>query len=187
MENTLELKSTIETEPIADISFTGSAGEEISLTFSNAPAKVNICHATSSDTNPYEAIRINESAWDGEGRNDHTLHPGDKLYEGPVNPKNQQPIDDSWCEPEIPTTTTTTSIRPETTTTSTPTTTEAPTTTTPETSPTTTTTVATTTVPPTVPELAITGVESLPLLGLAAALISAGGLTVLKASRNTKA
>jgi hypothetical protein len=59
--------------------------------------KVNICHATGSESNPWKAIRVNESAFDGEGQNDHTLH-GDFLYEGPVDPENQQPTDDSWCE-----------------------------------------------------------------------------------------
>ena len=42
--------------------------------------KVTICHATSSTTNPFVTITISRSGWDGEGRNDHTLHAGD--YEG---------------------------------------------------------------------------------------------------------
>ena len=42
--------------------------------------KVTICHATSSSTNPFVTITISRNGWDGEGRNDHTLHVGD--YEG---------------------------------------------------------------------------------------------------------
>ncbi len=69
--------------------------------------KINICHLTASENNPWEAIRINESAWDGGP--DHEGH-GDYLYNGPVNPQNQQPTKpdgDIWCgendptEPEI--------------------------------------------------------------------------------------
>ena len=42
--------------------------------------KVTICHATSSASNPFVTITISRNGWDGEGRNDHTLHAGD--YEG---------------------------------------------------------------------------------------------------------
>lgn len=66
--------------------------------------KVNICHFTSSQSNPVEAIRVDEDAFDGQGNNDHTLH-GDFLYNGPVNPQNQQPIKpdgDEWCENNNP-------------------------------------------------------------------------------------
>ncbi len=68
--------------------------------------KVNICHITGSVNNPFEAIRVNESAFDGVGQNDHTQH-GDFLYNGPVNPQNDQPLKpegDEWCEnPPTPT------------------------------------------------------------------------------------
>ena len=43
--------------------------------------KVTICHATSSASNPFVTITISRNGWDGEGRNDHTLHAGDS--EGP--------------------------------------------------------------------------------------------------------
>jgi hypothetical protein len=46
-------------------------------------AKVWICHATSSETNPYNLIHVSANAWDGEGRNDHTLHVGDYEASGP--------------------------------------------------------------------------------------------------------
>jgi len=45
--------------------------------------KVTICHATSSASNPFVTIEISRNGWDGEGRNDHTLHAGD--YEGPCD------------------------------------------------------------------------------------------------------
>ncbi len=63
--------------------------------------KVNICHATSSQSNPWEAIRVDSSAFDGQGQNDHTLH-GDFVYSGPVNSQNQQPTNDDWCEDNKP-------------------------------------------------------------------------------------
>lgn len=60
--------------------------------------KVNICHHA---TNHLEAIRVNTEAFDGQGANDHTLH-GDFLYQGPVNPANQQPTSNEWCENNQP-------------------------------------------------------------------------------------
>lgn len=61
---------------------------------------VNICHNTSSNQNPIEAIRVNLSAFDGIGDNDHTSH-GDFLYDGPTNQQNGQPTDDDWCNTTI--------------------------------------------------------------------------------------
>ena len=46
-------------------------------------SKVWICHATSSATNPYNLIHVSSNAWDGRGRNDHTLHVGDYEASGP--------------------------------------------------------------------------------------------------------
>ena len=40
------------------------------------PAKVTICHATSSTSNPYVQITVNTSSLDGKGKNDHTSHTG---------------------------------------------------------------------------------------------------------------
>src|SRR3990167_9704986 len=59
--------------------------------------KVNICHRTGSQSHPFEAINIDESAFDGEGKNDHTQHE-DFLYHGPID-KNGHPTKEgnSWC------------------------------------------------------------------------------------------
>src|SRR3990170_9137119 len=59
--------------------------------------KINICHRTGSQSHPFEAINIDESAFDGEGKNDHTQH-GDFLYHGPLD-KNGHPTKEgnSWC------------------------------------------------------------------------------------------
>ena len=46
-------------------------------------AKVWLCHATASATNPYNLIHVSSNAWDGRGRNDHTLHVGDYEASGP--------------------------------------------------------------------------------------------------------
>lgn len=63
--------------------------------------KVNICHRTGSHSHPWEAIRVDSSAFDGQGTNDHTQH-GDFLYGGPVK-HNGHPTKDgnSWCEEHI--------------------------------------------------------------------------------------
>jgi hypothetical protein len=45
--------------------------------------KVWICHATASATNPYNLIHVSSNAWDGQGRNDHTMHVGDYEASGP--------------------------------------------------------------------------------------------------------
>ncbi len=36
--------------------------------------QVTICHVTNSATNPFVVITVDVAAFDGEGRNDHTLH-----------------------------------------------------------------------------------------------------------------
>jgi hypothetical protein len=55
-------------------------------------AKINICHATNSNSNPWEAIEISESAW-----STHEGH-GDFLYTGPVgNNGNPAKEGDAWC------------------------------------------------------------------------------------------
>lgn len=57
--------------------------------------KINICHATNSQNNPWDAIPINQSAW-----STHEGH-GDFLYAGPVKqngqPNDAQNQDDAWC------------------------------------------------------------------------------------------
>ena len=64
--------------------------------------KINICHRTGSQSHPFEAINIDESAFDGEGKNDHTQH-GDFLYHGPLD-KNGHPTKEgnSWCGGPLP-------------------------------------------------------------------------------------
>src|SRR3954452_20019278 len=44
--------------------------------------KYTICHATQSESNPYVAISVVESAVDGFGKNDHTHHTGPIWYAG---------------------------------------------------------------------------------------------------------
>lgn len=40
------------------------------------PATVTICHATDADNHPYVELTVDQSAVDGNGANDHTLHTG---------------------------------------------------------------------------------------------------------------
>ncbi|MEM5804318.1 MAG: NosD domain-containing protein [Candidatus Aenigmatarchaeota archaeon] len=41
--------------------------------------KIPICHATSSETNPYNFLCVSENAADGNGKNDHSHHAGDVI------------------------------------------------------------------------------------------------------------
>lgn len=63
-------------------------------------AKENICHATGSVTNPYEAINV------AENNSTHDLHLADFPYEGPEeqngHPDNDKAVSDKWCEDNIP-------------------------------------------------------------------------------------
>ena len=56
--------------------------------------KVNICHQTSSETNPWEAIQVNESAVQS-----HLDEHGDFLYDGPTDDKGKPDKEESdqWC------------------------------------------------------------------------------------------
>ena len=59
--------------------------------------KVNICHATGSESNPYKAKRVDDDGdWHG-----HQGHSGDFLYLGDTNNKGK-PTDDDWCEENAP-------------------------------------------------------------------------------------
>ncbi len=60
--------------------------------------KVNICHKTSSEQNPWNAIQVSENGWGG-----HSGHNKDFLYGGPVK-QNGQPTNDGdeWCEENAP-------------------------------------------------------------------------------------
>jgi hypothetical protein len=71
----------------------------------NNQQKINICHKTSSSSNPWEAIRINLSAWNnGTGSGKHSTAEGDFVYSGPVNAQNNQPTNDGdeWCADHAP-------------------------------------------------------------------------------------
>lgn len=52
--------------------------------------KKNICHPTSSETNPWEAIRVSIFSHLGNG------HENDFTYNGPVDEDNK-PTSDEWC------------------------------------------------------------------------------------------
>lgn len=59
--------------------------------------KVNICHRTESNTNRWNALRVDEFGWNG-----HDRHHCDFLYKGSVK-HDGQPSGDAWCydhEPE---------------------------------------------------------------------------------------
>ena len=61
--------------------------------------KINICHKTQSEHNPYNAIRVDDDGyWNG-----HNEHEGDFLYEGPVRENGHPTRDgDEWCEENVP-------------------------------------------------------------------------------------
>jgi len=61
--------------------------------------KVNICHATSSESNPWNAIQVNESAVQT-----HLDEHGDFYYEGAVDDKGKPVKEggDEWCENNVP-------------------------------------------------------------------------------------
>ena len=56
-----------------------------------AADKVTICHATSSEKNPYVMITVSTNAWDGEGKNDHKHHDGDALAVNDTCPDGNGP------------------------------------------------------------------------------------------------
>ena len=59
--------------------------------------KVNWCHATSSNSNPYEAIQVSGNA------GGHTEHAKDFKYAGPLDSKNKPTKDgDDWCKRNAP-------------------------------------------------------------------------------------
>lgn len=59
--------------------------------------KENICHATSSETNPYEAISV------ADNNNTHDGHVNDFPYNGPTKDNGQPTKDgDQWCEDNAP-------------------------------------------------------------------------------------
>ena len=59
--------------------------------------KHNICHATSSESNPWEAISI------ADNNHSHDGHVRDYPYNGPVKDNGQPTKDgDKWCEENAP-------------------------------------------------------------------------------------
>ncbi len=65
------------------------------------PNKVTICHCTSSSNNPYVVIKVPQSAIDGYGDNDHSLHDCDII---PITDRNNDgKIDKEDCLVEKPT------------------------------------------------------------------------------------
>lgn len=63
--------------------------------------KIYICHKTSSETNPYVVLHIDESAADGEGANDHTHHEGDIIPIDDRNGDGEITVEDCTYEPGI--------------------------------------------------------------------------------------
>lgn len=64
--------------------------------------KVNICHETSSEQNPWQAIQVAEQGWNG-----HSGHDDDFVYAGPTKengkPDNKDGNADEWCAGHVPT------------------------------------------------------------------------------------
>lgn len=76
-------------------------GMVFTLSIANAaPTKDNICHATASESNPWEAISI------ADNQDNHDGHVKDFPYNGPVKtngqPVNDKLISDGWCEDNAP-------------------------------------------------------------------------------------
>lgn len=58
--------------------------------------KKNICHPSASEENPWQAVRVSIFSHLGNG------HENDFAYNGPVNPQNNQPTSDEWCDNNQP-------------------------------------------------------------------------------------
>src|SRR3990172_12770078 len=87
----------------AGFSLTGSTSARQDGPDPTPRPKVNICHATSSESHPYEAKQVDDDGdWHG-----HQSHPGDFLYFGPTKedgkPDNEDHQADEWCENNVPT------------------------------------------------------------------------------------
>jgi hypothetical protein len=91
-----------------------------SAVFATSDEKINICHATSSEKNPYEAISVSAK------NSGHENHEADFAYAGEVD-KNGKPTKDGddWCKKNAPKPTPTYKPTPKPTVT--PTVTEKPT------------------------------------------------------------
>ena len=61
--------------------------------------KINICHKTDSESNPYEAKQVDDNGY-------LAGHPDDFLYEGPTKedgkPDNKDKQADKWCKDHVP-------------------------------------------------------------------------------------
>lgn len=69
----------------------------VNATQTEEPKKHNICHATSSESNPWEAISI------ADNNTAHENHDDDFPYNGPVKDNGQPTKDgDKWCEDNAP-------------------------------------------------------------------------------------
>lgn len=60
---------------------------------------IPICHGTGSQTHPFNILFVDQSAIDGIGANDHTLHPTDIIPATDVNGDNI--IDEADCVPDV--------------------------------------------------------------------------------------